>query len=123
MKVWKAFGSAHSADLTIIGQFRNEEDALLAEQVVEDFVNAAFEKHYPDAKAFCEAWESKLPGVIGLGPHESDFQLGINTPCTVGREGNRVSVSKLTFPNLNGIIRLMLLKDATEITVRGRTGP
>jgi hypothetical protein len=123
MKVWKAFGSAHSADLTIVGEFQSEEDALLMEQVVEDFVNAAFEERYPDARGFCHAWESRLPGVTMLGPHDPDFELGLQDTCTVTREGSRVSVSNLTFPSFDGIIRLMLLKYPTQITVRGRTGP
>ena len=123
MKVWRGFGSAHSAQLTVIGKFKNANGAQLAEQVVEDFVNAFWEERYPDVRAFINTWKTRLPDVVGLGPNQSDFEMGIDKPCNVTRSGNIVSISDIRSAEIGGIIKLMLLKDPDEIKIMGRTGP
>ena len=123
MKVWKGFGSAHSARLTVIGKFKNANDAQLAEQVVEDFVNAFWEERYPDVRAFINAWQTRLPGIMGLGPNQSDFEMGIDNPCDVTCSGNVATVSDIRSAELGGIIKLMLLKDPDEVKIVGTTGP
>jgi hypothetical protein len=123
MKIWKSFGSAHSAQLTVIGEFRSLDDAQFAEQVVEDFVNGSWEERYPNVGAFIEAWKERLPGVWGLGPNQSEFEMGIDRECDVQRAGSTVTVSGIRTAEIGGIVKLMLLKDPTEIKVTGRTGP
>ena len=123
MKIWRAFGSAHSAELTVIGEFKDANDAQVAEQVVEDFVNACWEDRYPDVKAFINAWKTRLPSVEVLGPRQSEFDMGIESSCTVRRDGNMVTVSDISTAEIGGIIKLMLLKDSKEVKVLGRTGP
>lgn len=123
MKVWRSFGSAHSADLCVVGEFSTNDDAQLIEQAVEDFVNAAWEERYPDVRAFGKAWETKLGGTEWLGPNQADFDMGLNDPCKVGRQGKTVKVSGITCANIGGIIKLMLLKSPSEVKVTGRTGP
>ena len=39
MKIWRSFGSGHSAHLTVIGTFKTIDDAQIAEEVVDDFVH------------------------------------------------------------------------------------
>jgi hypothetical protein len=121
MKIWKAFGSAHSAHLTIVGEFQNAADAELMEQAVEDYVNAAWAQRYPDLRAFLNAWTARLPGVDVLGP--TVFELGIDNGMDVERHGTRVTVSRIRSNVIGGIIQLMLIKDPTEVKVTGRTGP
>ena len=126
MKIWRSYGSAHSARLTVVGEFENIDDAQLAEQVVEDYVNAGLEKRYPDAKAFNQAWQERIPAVIAIGPHKWDFENFIMTSddvCETKREDTTVTVSHIRTAEIGGIIKLMLLKDPTEIKVTGRTGP
>ena len=55
MKIWKSFGSGHSAHLTVIGRFKTIDDAQVAEEVVEDFVHAQWERRYADVNAFLQA--------------------------------------------------------------------
>lgn len=123
MKVWRAFGSAHSAHLAVIGKFKNVSDAEFAEQVVEDFVNAAWGERYADVKAFIDAWDSRLPAVTALGPNQSDFEMGIDHGCNVIRSDNVVTVSDIRSREIGGIIKLMLLKHPEEVKVIGETGP
>jgi hypothetical protein len=122
MKIWKSFGSGHSAHLTIIGTFKNIDDAQFAEEVVEDFVNAVWEQRYPDLQAFLQAWENRLPAVSLLGPTASNFDMGIDNPCDVERSEQTVTVSRIRTTEIGGIIRLMLLKYPTEIKITGITG-
>ena len=122
MKIWKSFGSGHSAHLTVIGTFKNIEDAQLAKEVVEDFVNAAWEGRYADIQAFLQAWEDRLPAVTLLGPTASNFDMGIDDPCNVERDEQNVTVSSIRSTEIGGIIRLMLLKYPTEIKITGITG-
>jgi len=122
MKIWRSFGSGHSAHLTVIGTFKNIDDAQVAEEVLEDFVNAAWEERYPDVSAFLQAWENRLPAVTLLGPTASNFDMGIDNPCDVERDEQIVTVSRIRTTEIGGIIRLMLLKYPTEIKITGITG-
>lgn len=123
MKIWTSFGSGHSAQLTVVGQFKTPKDAELMEQAVEDFVNAHFDDRYPNAKGFGEAWEGRLPGITMLGPKESEYDMGIDQSPDVSRAGAAVTVSRIRTAEIGGIIKLMLLKDPTSVNVTGRTGP
>lgn len=123
MKIWRSYGSGHSARLAVVGEFTTVEDAVLIEQVVEDFVNAQWEERYPDVRAFANAWSSRLSGVEVLGPNQAEFQMGLDNSADVVRSGTRVEVSHIRTAEIGGIIKLMLIKEPTEITVRGKTGP
>jgi hypothetical protein len=122
MKIWRSFGSGHSAHLTVIGTFKSIEDAELAKEVVEDFVNAVWEQRYPDLQAFLQAWEERLPAVTILGPTDSNFDLGIDDTIAVERDEQTVKVSDIRTTKIEGIIKLMLLKYPTEIKITGITG-
>ncbi|MDP2998170.1 MAG: DUF6375 family protein [Bryobacterales bacterium] len=123
MKIWKSYGSGHSAQLTIVGEFANIGDATFAKEVVEDFVNAAWEERYPDVAAFLSAWKSRLGGIEYLGPNQFEFDMAIDNGCDVERSGTTVTISRIRSAQIGGIIKLMLLKDSTEIKVTGQTGP
>jgi uncharacterized protein DUF6375 len=123
MKIWQSYGSGHSARLTVVGEFANVDNATFARAVVEDFVNGAWEERYPDVSAFHAAWKDRLSGVQFLGPNQSEFDMGIDNGCDVEQKGTTVTVSGIRSAEIGGIIKLMLLKDSTEIKVTGRTGP
>lgn len=123
MKIWQGYGSGHSAHLTIVGEFANVGDAKFAKEIVEDFVNAAWEERYPDNAAFCTAWKDRLGGIEFLGPNQFEFDMGIDNACDVERNGTTVAVSRIRSAQIGGIIKLMLLKDSAEIKVTGTTGP
>ena len=123
MKIWKSYGSGHSAHLTVVGEFSNLEDAEFAREIVEDFVNGAWEERYPGVAGFLAAWKDRLPGVPYLGPNDRDFQMGIDDSAEVERHDKTVTVSGIRSAEIGGIIKLMLLKDSKEVRVTGRTGP
>ena len=123
MKIWHSYGSGHSARLTVVGEFKTVDDAKIAEQVVEDFVNGAWEERYPDVAAFHAAWKDRLGGIQFLGPNQTEFDMGIDNGCDVARDGTTLTVSHIRSAEIGGIIKLMLLKDSAEIKVTGRTGP
>lgn len=122
MKIWRSFGSGHSAHLTVIGKFKTVDDAKLAEEVVEDFVNAVWERRYPDLQAFQKAWEERLPAMSLLGPTTANFDMGIDQPIGVERNRQTVTVSNIVTTELGGIIRLLLMKYPKEIKIMGLTG-
>lgn len=125
MKIWRSYGSGHSAHLSIVGEFKTVEDAELERQILEDFVSAELEKRYPTAEAFKEAWRSRFGDIVvtHLAPDESEYFLGIESPPGVVRAGTTVEVSEMHTTALNGIIKLMLLRDPTQIRITGTTGP
>lgn len=125
MKIWRGYGSGHSARLSIVGEFKNAEDAELVKEVVKDFVSAEVEKRYPDINGFRNAWHEKFGNIIlsSLAPDESEYFLGVDWAPDVVRRGTSVEVSGMQTTALNGIIKLMLLKYPTEIKITGETGP
>ena len=125
MKIWRSYGSGHSARLAIVGEFKTAEDAELIKQIVEDYVSAELEKRYPNAEAFKQAWQGQFGNIIlsSLAPDESEYFLGIEYAPDVVRKGTAVEVAYMQTTALNGIIKLMLLKYPTEIKITGETGP
>jgi hypothetical protein len=125
MKIWRSYGSGHSARLSLVGEFKNAEDAELVKEVVKDFVSAEVEKRYPDINGFRNAWHEKFGNIIlsSLAPDESEYFLGVDWAPDVVRKGTSVEVSGMQTTALNGIIKLMLLKYPTEIKITGETGP
>ena len=125
MKIWRSYGSGHSARLTIVGKFKNVQDAELERQILEDYVNAELENRYPSAEAFKNAWHSQFGDLVltPLAPSENEYALGIEYAPDVVRKGTTVEVSSMSTTAINGIIKLMLLKYPTEIKITGETGP
>jgi hypothetical protein len=125
MKIWRSYGSGHSAHLSIVGEFKSVEDAELVKQIVEDFVSAELKNLYPNVEAFREAWRSRFGDIVmtSLAPTQNEYFLGIESPPDVVRRGTTVEVSEMHTTELNGIIKLMLLKYPREIKVTGETGP
>jgi hypothetical protein len=125
MKIWRSYGSGHSARLSIVGEFKTAEDAELVKQIVEDFVSAELKKRYPNAEAFKHAWSERFGNIVlsSLAPDESEYFLGVDWEPDVVRKGTTVEVAYMQTTSLNGIIKLMLLKYPTEIKITGETGP
>jgi hypothetical protein len=123
MKIWRSHGSGHSAHLAVVGKFKKVGDAELAQEVIEDWVNALWEERYSDLREFLDAWKDRIGGIEFLGPRSSDMMGGLDGECDVARDGTTVSVTGIRSNEIGGIIQLMLLKEAEPITVTGRTGP
>lgn len=119
MKIWRSYGSAHSAQLTVIGTFATLEDAQFAREIVEDFVNGELEQRYPDTAAFIAAWKDRLPLLPFLAPRQYEFEMGIDAPCEVQQDEQTVTISDIKSGDIGGIIKLLLLKNPTEIKVTG----
>jgi hypothetical protein len=123
MKIWRSYGSGHSASLAVVGKFQSDEQAELFYKAVEDFVNGAWEERYADVKAYLKVWKERIPGIDGLGPRQEEFDMGLNDSCEVSKQGTRVEVSGITSPEIGGIIKIMLLGYPARVQVTGRTGP
>jgi len=119
MKIWRSYGSAHSAQITVVGTFANLDDAAFAREIVEDFVNGEWEQRYPDSAAFIAAWKERLPTLPLLAPRDPEFAMGIDSPCPVELEQQTVTVSDIKTGDIGGIIKLLLLKNPTEIKITG----
>jgi hypothetical protein len=119
MKIWRSYGSAHSAQITVVGTFANLDDAAFAREIVEDFVNGEWEQRYPDSAAFIAAWKERLPTLPLLAPRDPEFAMGIDSPCPVEQEQETVTVSDIKTGDIGGIIKLLLLKNPTEIKITG----
>jgi hypothetical protein len=120
MKIWRSYGSAHSAQLTIVGTFANLDDAAFAREIVEDFVNAEWERRYPDNAAFIAAWKDRLPTLPLLAPRQSEFEMGIDMACDVQQAQQTVTVSGIVSGEIGGIVKLLFLKNPTEVKITGR---
>lgn len=123
VKIWRSYGSGHSAHLAVVGKFKSVNDAELAREVIEDWVNAAWEERYSNLHEFIDAWKDRISGIEFLGPRSSDMMQSLDDGCDVDRDGMTVSVTGIRSNEIGGIIQLMLLKEAEPVTVTGRTGP
>lgn len=118
MKIWNSFGSAHSSNITIIGEFKEGTEIDLAERIIEDFANAYIENRYKTVLDFCKAWRERTNSdIIPNCPLEGEFQTGIDDPCKVAKDEKRITVSKFSTNNIGGIIKLMLMFDPIEIKI------
>lgn len=116
MKVWKSFGSAHSANITIIGEFKEGEDLVVAEKIIKDLEFA--DSRYKDAFEFINAWKAACPSIMYSCLSEDDFATGINDSYNVQRDKGKITVSGFSTYNIGGIIKLMLMYHPTEIMIR-----
>lgn len=119
MKIWRSYGSAHSAQLTVVGTFANPEDAAFAREIVEDFVNGEWERRYPDHAAFIAAWKDRLPTLPLLPLRQYEFEMGTDSPYIVQQEEQTVTISEIKSGEIGGIVKLLLLKNPTEIKITG----
>lgn len=127
MKIWRGYGSAHSAHLSIVASFEKLEDANLAHEVMQDFLRYVWtEADELDPKDFYKAWEERLGGVQFLGPRPEEFQMGIDDDFDVALDGRTVKVgtrSNIRSAEIGGIVKLLLLAGSEDVKVLGRTGP
>ena len=122
MKVWRSYGSAHSANITVIGTFSRVEDAEVAKQLVESFLRVDWGDEITVEEWF-EEWKPKVPEVQYYGPSRSDFELAIDAEPDVSRRGMTVEVGGIRSTQIGGFVKLFMLKDASEVRVSGKVGP
>lgn len=119
MKAWKEFGSSHSANMTVIGEFETADEAEVALPVIEDFVRASWEQRYPDLRRFVEAWTARDPNLPHIGLSEEDYEIGVDQDPDVACDGDQVLVTHLRTQNVSGIVKLLLHKGMKEIRISG----
>jgi hypothetical protein len=122
MKIWRSYGSAHSANITVIGTFARVEDADVARQLVESFLRVDWGDEITVEEWF-EEWKPKVPEVQYYGPSRSDFELGIDNEPDISRRGTTVEIGRIRSTQISGFVKLFMLKGATEVRVTGRVGP
>lgn len=117
MKIWRAFGSAHSARLTIVGKFEDVDTAELARRILEDFGTGEHE----DAQAFNVSWKDALPILAqGFGLRDGDMETGQNDSYRIEREGETVTVSNFSGDNTSGLMRILLAAGSEDVRVSGQ---
>lgn len=119
MRVWKEFGSSHSGNVTIIGEFDTAEKAKTAFPLIEDFVRASWEDRYPDVRGFIETWTAKDPNIPYIGLSEADYEIGADNDPDVAQHGNQIVVTHLRSTNVSGIVKLLFHKGMSEIRISG----
>lgn len=99
MKIWKGFGSGHSARLTIVGEFTSVEDAKIMRELIDDFVNGIQNEKYRTMEEFWNALGENRVGEFArmirwLGATKDDFEMGLDDTVDVERSDKRVSTLK-----------------------------
>lgn len=120
MKIWSEFGSSHSGNVTIIGEFNNESMAQQAYNIVEDFVMAAWEERYPNIEAFYQAWKAREPRLANAMLNNYDFEIGIDNTPEISIAGKKVQITNLRSENISGIIKLFFINDSQKTTITGQ---
>lgn len=119
MKVWREFGSSHSGNVTVVGQFDSDEKAKAAFPVIEDFVKGAWEGRYENVQGFISAWKARDPNMSYHGLTEDDFQIGVDDAPDVDQAGSKVVVANLRSENVSGIVKLLFGHGMKEIQITG----
>jgi hypothetical protein len=107
MKIWKEFGSSHSANITIIGEFEDEKSAKIAFDAVEDIVNGSWEERHESGEKLTQHWRDK--GIKNF-PYisEEEYELGLENNADVDMDGKVVKISRFYTYNVNGILKVIL---------------
>jgi hypothetical protein len=117
MKIWNEFGSSHSTNVTIIGEFKNHDDALLIKNMIEDLVLGC-EQGISNAQEFGKKWRSKIPGeYIYMTKDEFNDDPDASVHIEINNKTLNIDVSK--FNNFFGIIKIMFAFCAIKIELTG----
>lgn len=109
MKIWKEFGSSHSGNVSVIGTFMNDEDAIKAFKMIEDFTLGEWEQRHTSAQEFIEIWSEKFHSDLKYSSINSDdYSLGVDNGPAIEIIGNKIKISRIRSHNVGGIVKLML---------------
>jgi hypothetical protein len=118
MKIWYGYGSEHSANLVLIGEFKTEEDAERVLQLIQAIsANASSDlengvvNHWAKNEQFSEKTEQRLRdlNLYGLSPSDiADFAL-LNP--SMEREGKALHF-RTDDVEVGGFVKLMVEKGA-----------
>jgi hypothetical protein len=118
MKIWKEFNSSHSSNITIVGKFKNANDAQKAFDMIEDFTLASWQERYPSVKEFSENWAVNFhPDVPYIGLTDNDMDTGIDNEPDIKVEGDTITISRFRTDNFGGIARLMRFSGALKVVI------
>jgi len=118
MKIWKEFGSSHSSNITIVGTFQDKDRAEGAFDMIRDFVLGSWEERYPSLEEFNKQWQGTFPNVAYAGIFKEEYETGIDQQPDMQVENNIMTISHFRTDNIGGIIKLLRLTGAEEITIR-----
>jgi hypothetical protein len=119
MKIWTEIGSSHSGNVTVVGTFKTEQDATKAFDIIDDFARASWEQRYPNAAAFRQAWESRIPDVKILGPNDADFETGIDNDPDAIHNDDQVTVTSFRSDNVGGFVKILFMLGMEKIEISG----
>jgi len=117
MKTWYEFGSSHSWNVAIIGQFENNEKAKEAFGIVEDITLASWEQRYPSVKKFEEKWKDKYPW-IPYRVTQEEFETGVDNTPDIEISGNKITISSIRTSNIGGILKVLFQSGAIDINIK-----
>ena len=123
MKIWRSYGSAHSANITVIGTFARVEDAGVARQLVESFLRVDWGDEITVEEWFEGLESRRFPRFSTMARADPDFELGIDNEPDISRRGTTVEIGRIRSTQISGFVKLFMLKGATEVRVTGRVGP
>lgn len=118
MKIWKEFNSSHSSNVSIIGIFKDVDNADKAFAMIEDFTLSSWEERYPSLNEFNEYWAVNFHvDVPYIGIFEEEIESGIDNTPNINRNGETITISRFRTNNIGGIIKLMRFAGADKIIV------
>jgi hypothetical protein len=107
MKIWKSYGSEHSANLVMIGHFKDEVSAEKAKEAIDeisDCLTADTDHHEPERYSDAVYTLLKKLEVHSLSPTELEqFKFGVRPDV----KGDRV-VIRTDEPELSAFLKLMV---------------
>lgn len=117
MKIWKEFGSSHSADITIVGEFENQKDAAIALPMIQDLI-FGHENGIKDMKEFHEKWKNNL-NVHGLYLYNHEFNDDPDVTANIDINGENLTVKGYRSSIFEGIIKIMFMCKSKNIQITG----
>jgi hypothetical protein len=120
MKVWKEFGTSHSANVTIIGQFEMQSDAAIVYPMIKDLI-FGHENGVESLKHFYEKWENNMPKQVGISVHlyEHEFNEDSDATASVEIKDNKIIVGNYRSSIFEGIVKLMFMFKVKNIQITG----
>ena len=124
VKVWRAHGTSHSANLSVVGTFRDEQMATEAAEMIQDFIEGLRGGRYSNVRDWAKKWASRIPEVAMVVAGEGDVLLAQDeVEPSVSREGVTVTVESIHLMEFNALLTMMFVRYATRVTVSGEPGP
>lgn len=117
MKIWKEFGSSHSAHICIISEFKSAQEAENVKLLIEDFILAQWESRFNNLEEFLEKWKITDSNITYIGLTDREFQIGFDNSPDIYISNNEIIIKNYSDTNLGGLIKILIHKSAKRIEI------